>query len=385
MLDRLGDVETPPPRPHAAQQAAELQGHQEVDRPGVPGSGEARGYAEPPARPSSCCRAPTCSTRTTSAAPSSSPSGTMTMGGGATCCKALERGDLHTRVSEKELDARLTELFRLTRTSFEEGGSNILFLALGFLQWTQKAGAPPCRAPILLIPVSLQRSSVRAGFRLALHEDEARFNPTLLELLRQDFELRMPELEGELPTDAIGARCRQHLADRAHPYPRPSRLGGDRERHPLDLLVHQVPDVEGPARPHRASEAQPGRPPPDRHPDRILRRRLGFSGRRAAGPRLQAGRHLRTALGRLLPAGGGSRRSGRQGFRAVRPAWHRQEPDDRQHHRPMPRPPARRCSSSRRRRPHSRSCSGVCATSVLATTASRCTRPRRRNQPSSVS
>lgn len=118
--------------------------------------------------------------------------------------QALERGDLHTRVSEKELDARLTELFRLTRTSFEEGGSNILFLAMGFLQWTQKEGAPPCKAPILLIPVSLQRSSVRAGFRLALHEDEARFNPTLLELLRQDFDLRMPKLEGELPTDESG-------------------------------------------------------------------------------------------------------------------------------------------------------------------------------------
>ena len=54
------------------------------------------------------------------------------------------------------------------------------------------------------MPISLQRSSVRAGFRLALHEDEARFNPTLLELLRQDFQLRMPELEGDLPTDAAG-------------------------------------------------------------------------------------------------------------------------------------------------------------------------------------
>ena len=54
--------------------------------------------------------------------------------------QALDRGDLHTRISEKELDARLTELFRLTRTSFEEGGANILFLAMGFLQWTQKEG-----------------------------------------------------------------------------------------------------------------------------------------------------------------------------------------------------------------------------------------------------
>lgn len=117
---------------------------------------------------------------------------------------ALARGDLHTRVAEKELGGRLTELFRLSRTAFEEGGANILFLALGFLRWTQTERGQVCRAPLLLVPVSLQRSSVRADFRLAMHEDEARFNPTLLELLRQDFHLRMPEFDGDLPTDQSG-------------------------------------------------------------------------------------------------------------------------------------------------------------------------------------
>ncbi|MGD9507785.1 MAG: DUF4011 domain-containing protein [Geminicoccaceae bacterium] len=117
---------------------------------------------------------------------------------------ALARGDLHTRVAEKELSGRLTELFRLSRTAFEEGGANILFLALGFLRWTQTERGQICRAPLLLVPVSLQRSSARADFRLVMHEDEARFNPTLLELLRQDFHLRMPEFDGDLPTDRSG-------------------------------------------------------------------------------------------------------------------------------------------------------------------------------------
>jgi hypothetical protein len=51
-------------------------------------------------------------------------------------------------VTEGELDGRLTELFRVTRTAFEEGGSNVLFLILGFLKWTQKEGcaAIPCTA-----------------------------------------------------------------------------------------------------------------------------------------------------------------------------------------------------------------------------------------------
>jgi hypothetical protein len=45
---------------------------------------------------------------------------------------------------------------------------------------------------------------VRSGFRLALHEDEARFNPTLQQMLKQDFDLSMPEFDGELPQDASG-------------------------------------------------------------------------------------------------------------------------------------------------------------------------------------
>ncbi|MBN9026343.1 MAG: DUF4011 domain-containing protein, partial [Rhizobiales bacterium] len=117
---------------------------------------------------------------------------------------ALSQRELHTDLTDKELDARLTDLYRLTRTAFEEGGSNILFLAFGFLKWSAKEGAAPCRAPLILIPASLQRSSVRAGFRLALHDEEPRFNPTLLQLLRQDFNLRMPELEKDLPIDDTG-------------------------------------------------------------------------------------------------------------------------------------------------------------------------------------
>lgn len=118
--------------------------------------------------------------------------------------ESIDKGLLHTEVAESDLDGRLTELYRLARTSFEEGGSNILFLALGFLKWAQKDHGPVLRAPILLIPVALKRTSVRSGYSLVAHDEEARINPTLLEMLRQDFELRLPELESDLPLDASG-------------------------------------------------------------------------------------------------------------------------------------------------------------------------------------
>ena len=115
--------------------------------------------------------------------------------------EALTRNELYTQTPDKDTDTRLTDLFRTARLAFEEGGANVLFLCLGFLKWQPQDGVGPYRAPLVLIPVQLERKSVRSGFRLALHEDEIRFNPTLLQMLRRDFELRIPELDDDLPSN----------------------------------------------------------------------------------------------------------------------------------------------------------------------------------------
>lgn len=118
---------------------------------------------------------------------------------------ALRRGEVFVDLPPREMDARLLELYRNTRSALQESGANTLFLALGFLSWTN--GDRPddrYRAPLVLVPVSLERRSARAGFSLTLHDDEPRFNPTLLEMLRQDFGLHLSVGEGELPRDASG-------------------------------------------------------------------------------------------------------------------------------------------------------------------------------------
>ncbi len=119
--------------------------------------------------------------------------------------EALQKREVFVGVSETELDTRLTELFRSARTTLQEGGANTLYLALGFLSWTREdRDGQRYRAPLILVPVSLQRKSARSGFTLGLHDDEPRFNPTLIEMLRQDFELSLGTLEGELPRDEAG-------------------------------------------------------------------------------------------------------------------------------------------------------------------------------------
>ena len=118
--------------------------------------------------------------------------------------EALAQKELLAKVPQDALDGNLLAIFSAARTGLEEGGANTLYLAIGLLRWTEADKAESAHlAPILLIPVSLQRQSVRSGFRLTRHDDDAIVNPTLLQLLRSNFELRVAGLD-VVPTDDKG-------------------------------------------------------------------------------------------------------------------------------------------------------------------------------------
>ncbi|NDU99816.1 DUF3320 domain-containing protein [Pseudoroseicyclus tamaricis] len=118
---------------------------------------------------------------------------------------AIARRQIAVPLTGKEMNARLTTLFRKAKSDMAEGGTNTLFLAAGFLRWKKSEGDQRVyRAPILLIPARLERKSAQSEFRILHHEDDVRINSTLLEFLKRDFDLKVPELEGELPRDESG-------------------------------------------------------------------------------------------------------------------------------------------------------------------------------------
>lgn len=122
----------------------------------------------------------------------------------ALAADALGRHEIIVDAAEEVLDARLLEIYRAAATGLEEGGANTLYLALGFLQWKESLDAEASLlAPILLVPVTLTRQSVRSGFRLARHDDDAIVNPTLLQKLTHDFSLKLPAFD-VLPSDDQG-------------------------------------------------------------------------------------------------------------------------------------------------------------------------------------
>ncbi|MFW8642059.1 DUF4011 domain-containing protein [Rhizobium beringeri] len=119
--------------------------------------------------------------------------------------RALQRDEDSSPLPLKDLDGRLTEIYRRAQNDMAEGGSNTLFLAVGFLRWKKSPeDVKAYRAPLLLVPVKLERRSASSRFHILHHEDDVRFNSTLLQLLKKDFDLQLPQLEGTLPVDESG-------------------------------------------------------------------------------------------------------------------------------------------------------------------------------------
>jgi len=131
--------------------------------------------------------------------------------------ESLQRDEIVARAVGEDLAARLIELYRAVRTSLEETGASTLFLVFGFVSWTARASATraavrpgPYRAPLLLLPVSLERRSMRAdGFTIKGTDEPARINPTFLEMVRQDFGVDIPDIDPNSVTDDAGINVRR--------------------------------------------------------------------------------------------------------------------------------------------------------------------------------
>lgn len=119
--------------------------------------------------------------------------------------EALRRKQILVQLPKEQLEKRAIEIYRKGQTALQEGGSNTLYLALGFLHWKRDDKQKKrSRAPLILLPVTLERASIRSGLKLSGHDDEPRFNTTLIEMLRRDFEIDLHALDGALPEDDHG-------------------------------------------------------------------------------------------------------------------------------------------------------------------------------------
>lgn len=102
---------------------------------------------------------------------------------------------LQTSLSPESLDNSLRRIADQARTSIEEQGVNTLFLALGMLNYKESPSSEErFYAPLVLLPVSLQRKNARTGYTIEAMDDDPIVNPALAEYLRRAFGVTLPDL-----------------------------------------------------------------------------------------------------------------------------------------------------------------------------------------------
>jgi hypothetical protein len=92
----------------------------------------------------------------------------------------------------KRLRNILRNLYRRSRTDFEERGVRILFLTFGVLEWKEVEQSEIIKSPILLVPVELKRESVNDPFQLHPVDEDIVINPALAVKLGDDFKIELP-------------------------------------------------------------------------------------------------------------------------------------------------------------------------------------------------
>lgn len=109
---------------------------------------------------------------------------------------------LHTYQTEAETQGTLKNIYRAARNAIEETGANSLFLTIGTLRWYETPlSETPRYAPLLLLPVEMVYK--KGSYFIRTREEEITLNITLIEFLRQNYDIRINGLD-PLPKDQSG-------------------------------------------------------------------------------------------------------------------------------------------------------------------------------------
>ncbi|MBR2187624.1 MAG: DUF4011 domain-containing protein, partial [Lachnospiraceae bacterium] len=118
-------------------------------------------------------------------------------------------GRLRSSLTPADLKDKLKNLHRKARTLMEENGANALYIALGLLRWYEfKKSGEPRYAPILLLPIEIIRKGAEKGYVIRKRDEDTQLNITLLEKLKQDFDIEVQGLS-PLPGDEHGVDTAQ--------------------------------------------------------------------------------------------------------------------------------------------------------------------------------
>jgi very-short-patch-repair endonuclease len=111
---------------------------------------------------------------------------------------------LQTRLSSEGLQKRLLDIWYDAKTLEEEQGVNILYLTFGLLKWFEDDKSETERfAPLVLLPVRLERSSAADRFHLVSRSEPPSTNLSLQAQMEGEFGLKIEDFGDEDDVDII--------------------------------------------------------------------------------------------------------------------------------------------------------------------------------------
>jgi hypothetical protein len=112
---------------------------------------------------------------------------------------------LQTRLTSEGLQKRLFDVWYDAQTLEQEQGVNILYLSMGLLRWFDNETSDIARhAPLVLLPVKLERSSAADKFKLRWREEPPSPNLTLQAKMNAEFALAIEDFKDEDEVDLSG-------------------------------------------------------------------------------------------------------------------------------------------------------------------------------------
>ena len=111
-----------------------------------------------------------------------------------------------------ELQRRLLNTYRTSNTIIQEQGVNTLFMALGMVVWHESDDSEvERRAPIIFVPVRLDRANINSGFSVSYTGEDLGSNISFAEKARADFRLDVPLLDED--EDAASADLKSYFRE----------------------------------------------------------------------------------------------------------------------------------------------------------------------------
>nr|WP_287410685.1 DUF4011 domain-containing protein [Pseudodesulfovibrio sp.] len=127
---------------------------------------------------------------------------------------------LQTPFISKQLEKKSIAVTRDYKSAINETGANLLYLAIGFLEWTQADDSDrKFRAPLVLIPINIEKKRVNRpdklyAFEVSFSTEYIEANLSLAEMLDRNFGFKLPEWGEETKPEEYFTKVAEVVSDK---------------------------------------------------------------------------------------------------------------------------------------------------------------------------